>query len=77
MLPPPLPRKPLSGMRNTPLPQQIPGLYFTIFSISWTLCLLFQLPSKSASVDTPVLNSTLHDLQTLQGHHNKAISWVS
>lgn len=58
-----------------PIPT-IPGLYLTIFSISWTLRQLFQLPGKSVSVDTPVLNSTLHDLQTSQGHQNKAISSV-
>ena len=40
------------------------------------MCSLFQLPSKSVPIDTPALNSTLCDLQTLQGHQNKAISWV-
>lgn len=62
------------GMRGPP-PKPFPAV-FTICSISWTLGSPFQLPGKSASVDCPALNSTLRDLQTLQGHQNKAISCV-
>lgn len=69
--------KPWLGVRNWPPVPQVLGCV-SLSPASHGLCASsFNFPVRPPQQIPPALNSTLGDLQTLQGHQNKAISCAS